>query len=85
MANNYLGDLELDKKVILRWVLKKWSVRIWTLFIWLTIRLLKLHSYITYSTLNCTFSYVYWIHSPFWVMFAFCFDIVVRQTARFYM
>jgi len=55
MANNYLGDLELDKKVILRWVLKKWSVRIWTLFIWLTIRLLKLHSYITYSTLNCTF------------------------------
>jgi hypothetical protein len=34
-----LGDLIVDGRIILKWVLRKEDVRVWTDFLWLRIRL----------------------------------------------
>jgi hypothetical protein len=33
----HLGDIGVDRRIILRWSLRKWDVRVWTVSIWLRI------------------------------------------------
>jgi len=34
---DHLGDPDLDRKIILRWIFRKWDVGSWTGLIWLRI------------------------------------------------
>jgi hypothetical protein len=34
-GRDHLGDLGVDERIILEWVLKNWVMRMWTEFIWL--------------------------------------------------
>jgi hypothetical protein len=33
-GRNHLGDLVVDGRIILKWIIKKWGMKIWTRFIW---------------------------------------------------
>jgi hypothetical protein len=37
-GRNHLGDLSIDERIILKWILKKQGMRMWTGFMWLRIR-----------------------------------------------
>jgi hypothetical protein len=41
---DHLGDLGVDERIILRWVLHKWGMTMWIGFIWLRIQTLCQHS-----------------------------------------
>jgi hypothetical protein len=34
---NHLGDLGIDERILLKWVLEKWGWMVWVTFIWLRI------------------------------------------------
>jgi len=34
IVRDHLGDLGVDGRIIVNWILKKWDVRLWTGFIW---------------------------------------------------
>jgi hypothetical protein len=34
---DHLGDLGVDRRIILRWIFRKWDVRLWTGSSWLRI------------------------------------------------
>jgi hypothetical protein len=35
-GRDHLGDLDVDLKVILKWILKKYDMKVWTALLWLT-------------------------------------------------
>ena len=32
---DHLEDLEVDRRIVLKWILKKWDVEVWTELTWL--------------------------------------------------
>jgi hypothetical protein len=37
-VRDHLGDLDVDRRIILEWILEKFIGKVWTGFIWLRIR-----------------------------------------------
>jgi hypothetical protein len=36
-GRGHLGDLDVDRRILLKQILKKWGVKLWAEFIWLRI------------------------------------------------
>jgi hypothetical protein len=36
-GRDYVGDLGIDGRITIKWILKNYSVGVWTVFIWLRI------------------------------------------------